>query len=260
MSPGCRGRPDVPSAERLVGDDAAVAELERRVSVTRSSSERSWVTRSTVPPKASSAASSCSMAGRSRWLVGSSSTSTLTPSAISSASDARVRSPGDSVPPGAATWSATRPNLASSVRASAASSPVASWNARSSDAARRADRGPARPRRRRRSARGATVPAVGSTVPSRASSSVDLPEPLAPTSAIRSPAPIDEVDRSEREVPLGAALDDDAVEPGDDVAAAAGGAAPSGAAATARAACRRPRAARSPARCGPPGRRAARSG
>ena len=38
--------------------------------------------------------------------------------AISSASTARVRSPGDSVAAGRSTWSAPRPNLASSVRAS----------------------------------------------------------------------------------------------------------------------------------------------
>ena len=51
----------------------------RRVRRTRSSSERSWVTSSTVPSNVSSAASSCSIAGRSRWFVGSSSTSRLAP-------------------------------------------------------------------------------------------------------------------------------------------------------------------------------------
>ena len=124
-----------PSAGSVVATIAAAGQLDRRVSRTCSSSARSWVTRSRVPSKPSSAASSCSIAGRSRWFVGSSSTSTLAPFAISSASDARVRSPGDSVAAGRVTWSATRPNLASSVRTSAASHPVASWNARSSDGA-----------------------------------------------------------------------------------------------------------------------------
>ena len=41
---------------------------------TVSSIRRSWVTSRTVPGKASRACSSCSIAGRSRWLVGSSST------------------------------------------------------------------------------------------------------------------------------------------------------------------------------------------
>ena len=73
----------------------------RRVSVTASSSARSCVTSSTVPAKPSSACSSCSIAGRSRWFVGSSSTRQLTPRAESSASDARVRSPGESESAGA---------------------------------------------------------------------------------------------------------------------------------------------------------------
>ena len=59
------------------------------------------------------------MAGRSRWLVGSSRTSTLTPRACSSASAARVRSPGERVAAGRSTWSAVRPNFASRVRTSA---------------------------------------------------------------------------------------------------------------------------------------------
>ena len=58
------------------------------------------------------------MAGRSRWLVGSSSTRQFVPVAISSASAARVRSPGDSSPAARATWPAPSPNLASSDRAS----------------------------------------------------------------------------------------------------------------------------------------------
>ncbi len=160
----------------------------RRVRRTRSSSERSWVTSTSVPSNVSSAASSCSIAGRSRWFVGSSRTNRLAPFCISRASVARVRSPGDSVEDGRVTWSATRPNLASSVRTSPASAPVASWNARSSEA------GPSsRPRACSTSPTttlGPIVrrPATSSARPSRTSISVDFPDPLAPTRAIRSPA------------------------------------------------------------------------
>src|SRR3954469_25944570 len=69
----------------------------RRVVATASSIRLSWVTRSSVPGYSASACSSCSIAGRSRWLAGSSRTRTLTPRAWSRASSARVRSPGDSV-------------------------------------------------------------------------------------------------------------------------------------------------------------------
>ena len=98
------------------------------VTCTASRKARSWVTRSSVPSKASRAVSSCSMASRSRWLVGSSSTRQLTPWAISSASSARVRSPGDRSAPARSTWSAPSPNLASSERASLRSSPVVAMN------------------------------------------------------------------------------------------------------------------------------------
>ena len=64
------------------------------VALKLSRKRRSWVTRTTVPENASSAVSSCSIASRSRWLVGSSRTSVLTPRAARSASEARLRSPG----------------------------------------------------------------------------------------------------------------------------------------------------------------------
>ncbi len=57
-----------------------------------------------------------SMAGRSRWFVGSSSTSRLTPSCWKRASAARVRSPGERDAGGRVTSSPDSPNLASSVR------------------------------------------------------------------------------------------------------------------------------------------------
>ena len=63
------------------------------------------------------------MAGRSRWLVGSSSTNRFDPLLISTASDARVRSPGDSSSAGRRTWSAPRPNLARIERASLGAEP-----------------------------------------------------------------------------------------------------------------------------------------
>ncbi len=59
-------------------------------SVTASSIRRSCVTSSSVPGNDSSADSSCSIAGRSRWLVGSSSTSRLTPARLQQ----RQRGPG----------------------------------------------------------------------------------------------------------------------------------------------------------------------
>ena len=63
---------------------------------TASSSARSWVTSSTVPGNASSAASSASRLSRSRWFVGSSSTRKFAPLATTSASASRRRSPPDS--------------------------------------------------------------------------------------------------------------------------------------------------------------------
>jgi membrane protein DedA with SNARE-associated domain len=53
----------------------------RRLVRTAPSMRRSWVTRRSVPGYDESADSNCSMAGRSRWLVGSSNTSRLTPPA-----------------------------------------------------------------------------------------------------------------------------------------------------------------------------------
>ena len=63
--------------------------------------------------------SSCSIAGRSRWSVGSTRTRRFTPRAWSSAIAARVRSPGESLPTRLVTWSVLRPNFASRVRTSA---------------------------------------------------------------------------------------------------------------------------------------------
>jgi membrane-associated protein len=88
----------------------------RRVVHTAPSMRRSWVTRSRVPLYESSADSSCSMAGRSRWLVGSSSTSTFAPSTVSRARAARLRSPPESEPSGCKTIFPCRPKLPSKSR------------------------------------------------------------------------------------------------------------------------------------------------
>src|SRR5215472_14792088 len=158
-----------------------------RVTDTDSSILRSCVTRRNVPGYPSSADSSCSIAGRSRWLVGSSSTSRFTPRACSSASAARVRSPGESVAAGRSTCAARKPNFASRVRASAvAMPPAAAPNALSSGSApRNAPRawstsptttpGPS-----------AACPASSGIRPSSAPSSVVLPAPFAPVIETRS--------------------------------------------------------------------------
>ena len=107
-----------------------------------------------MPANVSSACSSCSIAGRSRWFVGSSSTRQLTPRAESSASDARVRSPGESESAGRVTWSAPRPNLASSERTSFVHEPARRLEAREQRlGSRRTRRAPGRARRRRRPGR-----------------------------------------------------------------------------------------------------------
>ena len=115
-----------------------------------------------MPSKVPSACSSCSMAGRSRWLVGSSSTSVFTPRADSRASTARVRSPGDSDDSGRSTSLAPSPNLASSVRDSLTVQPgdgrerarqrLVGGRAASGPGRARPPRRPARARRRRRPA------------------------------------------------------------------------------------------------------------
>src|SRR5690242_8492088 len=158
-----------------------------RVSVTASSIRRSWVTRSSVPGYRSSADSSCSIAGRSRWLVGSSSTNRLTPRACRRASAARVRSPGERLADGRRTWSARSPNLASTVRTSPGTkSGTAAPNASTSGA------GPVNSPRAWSISPTTTPgpryaePADSGRRPSRAPSSVDLPAPLAPVIATRS--------------------------------------------------------------------------
>ena len=168
---------------------------------------------------ASSACSSCSIAGRSRWFVGSSSTRQLTPRAANWASDARVRSPGRQRIGGAGHVLRAEPELREERRASPTVSPVAATKASSSGVDRR--------RRARAWSSSPTMtpgpshrsPASSGRRPSSGASSVVLPLPFAPTIATRSP-----YSTSRSSGPSGSRRGDDrAREPGDDVAAAGRG-------------------------------------
>ena len=110
------------------------------------------------------------------------------PRACSRASAARVRSPGESVSAGRRTWSAVSPNLASRVRTSGVG--------QSGTSAEKASISCSGPKKRPRAwsispIRTAgprdAVPSSSGTRPSSAPSRVDLPEPLAPVIATRSP-------------------------------------------------------------------------
>ena len=129
------------------------------------------------------------MAGRSRWLVGSSSTRQLTPWAISRARTARVRSPRRACPPvvrhrrrRGRTWPAGcgPPPAVSPVADSTASSSVRapSSRRRACSTSPTTTPGPSRCR-----------PAASSTRPRSADSSVVLPLPLRPTIPTRSAQP-----------------------------------------------------------------------
>src|SRR5207244_607747 len=115
---------------------------------------------------------------RSRWFVGSSRTRQLTPRAETSASSARVRSPGESGAARGRASSAARPNFASSVGASASVN---------DEAVRTSERSSDRPAKRVRawsiapsSTPGPTrrEPAASGCTPSSASTSVVLPLPF----------------------------------------------------------------------------------
>ncbi len=164
--PDRRSRPHGRLADRRAEPVATARAV--RVTATDSRKRRSWETSSRVPSKAARACSSCSMASMSRWLVGSSSTRQLTPSAMSVASSARLRSPGERSRPGRSTWSAPSPNLASSERDSL-----------QGHAGALLERAPARGHRRRRRA-----PAAGpSRRPARPGPPSAGPRPGAPRPA-----------------------------------------------------------------------------
>ena len=138
------------------------------------------------------ACSSCSTASRSRWLVGSSRTSTFTPPDL----EDRQRGPGPLAggqrSGGRATWSAPRPNLASAERARPGRPPGGGVEAVEQVGA------PVNASRAWLISPTTTLgppwrPDARGRRPSRAPSSVDLPEPLAPTTASRSPQPTSSV-------------------------------------------------------------------
>ena len=143
------------------------------------------------------ATSSCSIAGRSRWLVGSSSTSRLTPLAISTpatpASARRATTSAGHAGRGrrpARTWRATSGHRPGRGRSRPGTHAASSDFGRRPTQRRGADRGPERSHRARRQDHAARCRRRAVDRPSTASSSVVLPEPLAPTIATRSPEPI----------------------------------------------------------------------
>ena len=113
-----------------------------RTSSSESATERirylSWVTSSTVPGYADRASSRTSQLGRSRWLVGSSSTNRLTGFTMIRASARRVRSPPDRSPIRRSTVSPRNPKLPSTERRLRPwSSPTAARNSSSTVASNR---------------------------------------------------------------------------------------------------------------------------
>ena len=113
-----------------------------------SSSRRSWLTSSSVPSKRPERLLERSIAARSRWLVGSSSTITFARGPSAGRGPARVRSPGDSEPTGRSTSSAPRPNFASRVRVSATSAGAPPGTRRAASPPGRTSGAPGRSRRR----------------------------------------------------------------------------------------------------------------
>ena len=127
------------------------------------------------------------MAGMSRWLVGSSSTSRLVPVAINIARTARVRSPGERSAAARPARGPLSPNLASRVRASTGSMPL--WATSRSTTVSSLARAPrawsSSPTTTRLPS--VAVPLSGWRWPSSRPRRVDLPDPLGPTMETRSP-------------------------------------------------------------------------
>jgi hypothetical protein len=167
----------------------------------RSSTWRSWVTRTRPPRKPARRSSSQAMASMSRWLVGSSRISRSPSLDSPTAASARARAVRLAWPPDklrtSASASAAMPTRSS--RASARCFPLSALRAGplgpgashvSPTACRTVPSGRAaawssattrvsRPRR--------MTPCSGSTMPANIPSSVDLPDPFTPTTASRSP-------------------------------------------------------------------------
>ena len=149
-----------------------------------SRNQRSWETATIVLGLCASALSSTSSVSKSRWLVGSSSSSRSASLATMAAIAARARWPGLRRSSGRRISSAPSPKWASSVRASPSSMPERVWLRNQGSS------GPVAWKRwgsRRTVVAVSTVPACGASVPRSSCSSVVLPAPLGPVIATRSP-------------------------------------------------------------------------
>ena len=165
----------------------------RRVTPSPSRKARSWETATIVPAKARSAASTASSVSGSRWLVGSSRSSSSAPEATIAAMCTRARSPGLRRPSGRCTAAGVqregaeqgprRALVERGLRAQPVDHALVGGQARPASGAARAPR-PA----------SSTVPAAGTSTPDSTSSSVVLPAPLGPVTATRSPPMQREVD------------------------------------------------------------------
>ena len=146
---------------------------------------RSWLTATKAVRVAARCASSQPIASMSRWLVGSSSSIRSGASARIFASAARRRSPPEACA-GSSAGSSFSPSIAAATRHSSPGR-----QRLPGEGAERREAGEVRVLRHvadaERPGRTKRVPASGATSPAISFISVDLPEPLRPTSAIRSP-------------------------------------------------------------------------
>ena len=152
-----------------------------------SRNQRSWETATIVDGDAARARSSTSSVSKSRWLVGSSSSSRSASEATIAAIAARARWPGLSRSIGRWTASASRPKWASRVRPRDSSTPGPAWRRNHGSSGPVAARSCGRCGSRRTLVVTSTSPAVGCSVPRSRLRSVVLPAPLAPETATRSP-------------------------------------------------------------------------
>ena len=158
----------------------------RRVTPRPSRNARSWETATIVPPKARSAASTASSVSGSRWLVGSSRSSSSAPEATIAAMCTRARSPGLRRPSGRCTAAVSSAKAPSRVRAAPSSSEAcARSQSTTRSCGRQGDRRLGQHAHRARRAR--PCPPPGTSTPESTSSSVVLPAPLGPVTATRSP-------------------------------------------------------------------------
>ncbi|MPN04360.1 hypothetical protein SDC9_151597 [bioreactor metagenome] len=161
----------------------------RRIRVGRCESRyRSWETTRTVPSNFINAVSSASLAGMSRWLVGSSITRTLPCSSMTIASLTRARSPPERTPivlKASSPSKCSPPNSVRSVcslesgkRSHSSISAVLS-GCRSEESCSKQDRLTLRPH--------SMSPFAGGSFPISVFNNVDFPAPFSPIMATRSP-------------------------------------------------------------------------